>query len=78
MHTALGVSLYLAALARVPAVHAGILGYLEPAGAVVCGWLFLHEQPAAATIAGAVLIVAAGVLVVRAGAVRTEVIGVPG
>ena len=78
VHTALGVSLYLAALARVPAVHAGILGYLEPAGAVVCGWLFLHEQPAPATIAGALLIVAAGLLVVRAGTARPEVIGVPG
>ena len=76
VHTAAGVSLYLAALARVPAVHAGILGYLEPAGAVLCGWLFLSEEPAAATIAGAVLIVAAGFLVLRAGA--SEVIGVPG
>jgi drug/metabolite transporter (DMT)-like permease len=78
VHTALGVSLYLAALARVPAVHAGILGYLEPAGAVVCGWLFLDEQPGPATVAGAVLIVVAGLLVVRAGAARPEVIGVPG
>jgi drug/metabolite transporter (DMT)-like permease len=77
VHTALGVSLYLAALARVPAVHAGILGYLEPAGAVGCGWLFLHEQPGPATVVGAVLIVAAGLLVVRAGAARPEVIGVP-
>ena len=77
VHTALGVSLYLAALARVPAVHAGILGYLEPAGAVGCGWLFLHEQPSAATVAGAALIVAAGLLVVRAGAAQPEVIGVP-
>ena len=78
VHTALGVSLYLAALARVPAVHAGILGYLEPAGAVACGWLFLDEHPGPATAAGALLIVAAGLLVVRAGAGRPEVIGVPG
>jgi drug/metabolite transporter (DMT)-like permease len=76
VHTAAGVSLYLSALALVPAVHAGILGYLEPAGAVVCGWLFLHEQPAAATLGGAVLIAVAGALVLRAGA--AEVIGVPG
>ena len=78
VHTALGVSLYLAALARVPAVHAGILGYLEPAGAVVCGWLFLNEQPGPATVVGAVMIVAGGLLVLRAGAARPEVIGVPG
>jgi drug/metabolite transporter (DMT)-like permease len=78
VHTALGVSLYLAALARVPAVHAGILGYLEPAGAVLCGWLFLNERPGAATLCGAVMIVAAGLVVLRAAASRTEVIGVPG
>jgi DME family drug/metabolite transporter len=78
VHTALGVSLYLAALARVPAVHAGILGYLEPAGAVVCGWLFLNEQPGPATIAGAAMIVAAGVLVLRTDTARVEVVGVPG
>jgi drug/metabolite transporter (DMT)-like permease len=78
LHTALGVSLYLAALARVPAVHAGVLGYLEPAGAVVCGWLFLDEHPVLATIAGATMIVAAGVLVVRAETAHTGAIGVPG
>jgi drug/metabolite transporter (DMT)-like permease len=78
VHTAFGVSLYLAALARVPAVHAGILGYLEPVGALVCGWLFLRERPGPATVVGAVLIVAAALVVVRAGATRPEVVGVPG
>jgi drug/metabolite transporter (DMT)-like permease len=77
VHTAAGVSLYLAALARVPAVHAGVLGYLEPASSVVCGWLFLDEQPGPATIAGAALIVAAGLLVLRA-EVPQEVVRVPG
>jgi drug/metabolite transporter (DMT)-like permease len=78
VHTALGVSLYLAALARVPVVHAGILGYLEPVGAVVCGWLFLHEQPGPATVGGAIMIVAGGLMVLRANVAPPEVIGVPG
>lgn len=80
VHTAAAVSLYLAALARVPAVDAGILGYLEPAGAVVCGWLFLSERPGLATAAGGALIVAAGIMVVRSSrtALEPEVVGVVG
>ncbi len=66
-HTAVGTALYLAALARVPATHVGILGYLEPAGVVVFGWLLLGLTPAVPTIVGGALIVAAGVLVVSAG-----------
>src|SRR6185436_9104777 len=62
VQTALGVGLYLSALARLPATDVGILGYLEPASAVVFGWVFLSETPDAATIAGGLLIVAAGVL----------------
>ena len=64
VHTALGITLYLAALARVPATAAGILGYLEPVSVVVLAWLVQHDPPAAATIAGGALVVAAGTLVV--------------
>ena len=81
VHTAAGVSLYLAALSRVPAVHAGILGYLEPAAAVVFGWAVLSEQPGVDTIVGGLLIVAAGVIVVRfseVAAAEPEVLGVAG
>ena len=80
VHTAAAASLYLWALARVPAVHAGVFGYLEPAGAVLCGWLFLDERPGLGTLAGGLLIVAAGVIVVRmARAVpEPEVAGVGG
>src|SRR5205814_2048552 len=67
VHTAAGASLYLAALSEVPATHAAILGYLEPAGAVVCGWLVLGEHLAAGELVGGALIVLAGWLVVRAG-----------
>jgi hypothetical protein len=40
--------------------------------------LFLDEHPGLATIAGATMIVAAGVLVVRAETAHTGAIGVPG
>lgn len=73
VHTALGTTVYLAVLARIPATSVGILGYLEPAAVVVLGWLFLNEDPALATLAGGVLIVLAGWLTVT-----EEVERVPG
>jgi drug/metabolite transporter (DMT)-like permease len=81
VHTAVGVSLYLVALARVPVTHAGILGYLEPAGAVVCGWLVLGEHLGAGELAGGALIVLAGWIIVKASrpsASQLEVIGFAG
>ncbi|MCU1463538.1 MAG: hypothetical protein JWO37_3613 [Acidimicrobiales bacterium] len=81
VHTALGVSLYLAALAKVPATHAAILGYLEPAGAVLSGWLVLDEHLGGVELAGGALIVLAGWMVVRASRpspVDVEVIGIAG
>lgn len=77
-HTAIGTGLYLAALGRVPATHVGILGYLEPASVVACGWLFLHQRPGLATVVGGALIVAAGVLVLAPGAPVAEVAAVAG
>lgn len=68
VHTALGTALYFAALAHLPATHAGILGYLEPVGVVVFGWVLLGMTPVVATVAGGALIIAAGVAVVRLGA----------
>jgi drug/metabolite transporter (DMT)-like permease len=63
VHTGVGVAIYLSGLARLPATQVGILGYLEPASAVVFGWVVLAEQPAAATLAGGVLVLVGGILV---------------
>jgi drug/metabolite transporter (DMT)-like permease len=77
-HTAVGTGLYLAALGRVPATHVGILGYLEPASVVACGWLFLHQRPDLATVVGGIMIVAAGALVLAPGTPAGEVAAVAG
>ncbi len=67
VHTAVGISLYLWALADLPATHVGILGYLEPVGVVVCAWVFLAQRPAVETVLGGLLVVGAGVMVVALG-----------
>lgn len=60
VHTAVGVALYLSALARVPATHVGILGYLEPVVVVLLSWVLLAQRPALTTLAGGAAIVGAG------------------
>jgi DME family drug/metabolite transporter len=65
VHTALCIALYLGGLARVPATHVGILGYIEPASVVVCSWIVLGQNPSVATVGGGVLIAVAGAMVVR-------------
>jgi len=67
VHTGIGITIYLAALADLPATHVGILGYLEPVGVVVCAWVFLGQRPAVETVLGGVLVVAAGVSMVALG-----------
>jgi drug/metabolite transporter (DMT)-like permease len=67
VHTGVGISVYLAALADLPATHVGILGYLEPVGVVVCAWLFLGQRPAVETVLGGLLVVGAGVTMVALG-----------
>ncbi|HUP87384.1 MAG TPA: DMT family transporter [Acidimicrobiales bacterium] len=67
VHTAAGITLYLNALAVVPATQVGILGYLEPAAVVVASWVFLSDTPSAATTVGGALIITAGLLVIRSG-----------
>lgn len=67
VYTAAALVVYFQALARIPATSAAVLAYLEPAAGVVFAWWLLSEQPSAATIAGGLLIMFAGLLVVRAG-----------
>lgn len=65
VYTAFAFAVYLSALARIPVTRATVLLYLEPASAVLFGWLLLDEKPTASMLIGGVLVVAAGVLVVR-------------
>ena len=76
-HTAAGLWVFYAALARLAASQVGILAYLEPASAVLFGWIFLSERPRLATVVGGALIVAAGALVMRP-VTPAEVADVPG
>jgi len=68
VHTAGGVSLLWWALTQLPATTTGVFTYLEPASAVLFGWVFLHEKPSSWTLVGGMLVVAAGIMVVRASA----------
>jgi drug/metabolite transporter (DMT)-like permease len=71
-------------LARLPATHVGILGHLEPVGVVACAWVWLGQRPAVETVAGGILVVAAGVLIVIGASDRgqncrgEEVAAIPG
>jgi drug/metabolite transporter (DMT)-like permease len=65
VYTAFGFGVYLQALMRLPATRAAVLLYLEPASAVLFGWLLLDQDPSASTIAGGLLVVGAGILVAR-------------
>lgn len=67
VHTAAALVIYFQALAQMPATSAGVLAYLEPAAGVLFAWWVLSEQPSPATVAGGLLIMVAGLLVVRAG-----------
>lgn len=67
VHTAVGVSLFLAALRHLPVTHVSTLSYLEPLAVVVLAWLVLGERPTPLTSLGGGLVLAAGLLVVTAG-----------
>lgn len=78
LHTAVAGFVYFYALGHVKAQHAGVLTYLEPATAIVYAWVFLGERPPPVTIAGGLLIMVAGLMIVtgRRGAVLAA--SVPG
>ena len=59
-NTGFAVTLYLKGLGMVKAQKAVVFTYLEPASAVVFGFLFLAQQPTPLMLAGGVLILSAG------------------
>ena len=65
VYTGFAFATYLWALMRMAATRAAVLLYLEPASAVVFGWLLLDEEPSFGMLAGGALVVGAGVLVAR-------------
>lgn len=65
IYTAFAFAAYLDSLMHLPATRAAVLLYLEPASAVVFGWLVLHEDPTASMLVGGLLVVGAGILVVK-------------
>src|SRR3954453_18445168 len=65
VYTAFAFATYLHALERLAATRAAVLLYLEPASAVVFGWLLLDETPSICMLFGGALVVVAGLLVAR-------------
>lgn len=62
--TGVSTLVYATLLRRVTAQAAGVLTFLEPVSGVLLGWALLDQRPGAATLAGGVLVVAAGLAVV--------------
>jgi drug/metabolite transporter (DMT)-like permease len=67
VHTSLGGLVFIYAIKKVKGQHVGIIAYLEPLSAVVFGSIFLGEHPGWPDLAGGLLIIAAGVIVLRRG-----------
>ncbi|NPV59194.1 MAG: EamA family transporter [Actinobacteria bacterium] len=65
VHTAFAGLVYVHAVKKVKAQHVGIIAYLEPLSSVVFGLIFLGEHPGWQDLAGGVLIIAAGAMVIR-------------
>ena len=65
VYTAFAFATYLDALEHLAATRAAVLLYLEPASAVFFGWVILHEDPTLSMLVGGLLVVGAGILVVR-------------
>jgi drug/metabolite transporter (DMT)-like permease len=56
---------YYAGLRRIAAERAGILAYLEPAVAVLVGWIAFAETPSPAAAAGGALVLAGALIAAR-------------
>jgi RarD protein len=72
VHTALAGLVYVYAVKKVKAQHVGVIAYLEPLSAMVFGLIFLGEQPGWQDLAGGLLIIAAGAMVLRRGLTETK------
>lgn len=66
VYTGVALAIFLGGLARIPALHTGVLAYLEPASASFLGWLVLDETLGVGTVIGGILVVAGGLLVLGA------------
>ena len=64
-HSTTAPLMYFSALRKVLAQHAAILGYIEPLSAIPLAFFFLGETPPAGALAGGILILLSGYLVVR-------------
>jgi len=73
VHTALAAIVFIYAVKKVKAQHVGIIAYMEPLSAVVFGFIFLGEQPGWQDLAGGLLIIVAGVMVLRRGFIEVGV-----
>jgi drug/metabolite transporter (DMT)-like permease len=65
LHSTVAPLMYFSALRKVMAQHAAILGYIEPLAAVPLAALFLSEMPSLPSLAGGVMILISGYLVIH-------------
>ncbi len=72
LHSTLAPLLYYNALRKVMAQRAAILGYMEPLSAIPMAYLLLSEKPALTALAGGVLILFSGYLVVQSKNIENE------
>jgi len=63
-HNFLAPIIYLKGLKKIPAQHAGLLGYFEVLGALLIGYLIMNENIILKTLIGGLLIVISGVIVI--------------
>jgi drug/metabolite transporter (DMT)-like permease len=71
--TALTFTLVMDGMRFIRVQHSAIMGYIEPVSAPLYALAFLSQVPSPWTVAGGVLIIGAGVIVVRFGAAESEV-----
>lgn len=62
VHTGLCLYLYIGGLQFIPAQHAVVIQYLEPASAILYSALILSELPAPISLLGGILIIAANLI----------------